>query len=466
MSKILFINPPWRENIYLTTNVKVGAPSYPNLTLATLAGHLTNNHQVKIIDLDLIDNYRQILLDLIKSFNPDLIAISAKTPEYPAALKIIKFIKNAYPAISTIIGGVHATSCYSDLAKENCFNIISIGEGDYVIPDILSAKSLSEIKGIIYKDSLSQKTNYNQSRPLIDNLDLLPYPAWHLFDLKKYKNSRLSSRKNPVGHIETSRGCSYNCNFCNKLTFGTVYRTKSPARVVNEMEYMLSCGFKEIHIADDSFTQNIERAKKICLEIIKRKLKFPWSLINGIRVDKVDEEFFKLAKRAGCWQTGFGIETGDQQILDTINKKTTLEQVEKAVRLANKAGINTFGFFVFGLLGETKTSLQKTIDFAKKLPLTIAKFDICIPYPGTSYFKCLESQNLIISKDWSKYNVHEIDEPVYQHPQLSWPIIGSYYKKAFKEFYFRPGYILKRFIRGLKTGDLFYDIKYLFMSKW
>lgn len=465
MSKVLFFSPPVRQGVYFSTNIKIGAPSYPNLTLATLAGNLVNDHKVKIIDLDLYKNFESILLRTIRSFNPDLVASTAKTPEYPIVRQLMKKVKEKYPSIKTIVGGVHITAFPFETADEKCFDIVAIGEGDTTIAEILSVKDLKKIPGIIYK-SASGKLVVTQPRELIRDINKLPYPAWHLFDLRHYRNSRLSSRKNPVGHIETSRGCSYHCNFCNKLTFGTFYRVKDPNRVVDEMEYMLNCGFKEIHITDDSFTQNIERAKEVCREIIRRNLKFPWSLINGIRVNLVDEEFFKLAKEAGCWQSGFGIETGDRNVLKSINKQTKLFQVKKAVTLAEKAGISTFGFFIFGLSGETEKSMQKTVEFAKSLPLSTAKFDICIPFPGTRYYQELEAEGRILSRDWSKYNVHQTAEKLFEHPNLTWEKLSYYYKKGFREFYWRPSYILRRFIKSFKNGDLFYDFIYVIKAHW
>lgn len=466
MARILLFNPPSRENVYLRTNVRVGAPSYPSLTLATLAGHLIKKHKVKIVDLDLSIDGCNLLLGEIKVFKPDIIASSATTPNYPALKEIMYRIKNTYPQIRTIAGGVHITACPKECSKESCFDIVALGEGDKVIPELLSSSSLNDIPGIIYRDNHSDKTIFTAKREFIQDLDALPYPAWQLFDIKKYKNSRLSSRRNPVGLIETSRGCAFQCNFCSKLTFGTRYRVKTPERVVDEMEYMLKSGFGEIHIADDSFTQDIDRAKGVCIEIMKRNLKFPWSLINGIRVNMLDREFLTLAKKAGCWQVGFGIESGDQTVLDKVGKKTTISQIERGVKLAKEAGLDTFGFFVFALSGETRESMERTIEFARRLPLDTAKFDICIPYPGTRYYEELKSAGKIINEDWSKYICHQISEPLFDHPNLLWETIGYYYKRAFRKFYLRPTYIARRFIRDIKMGDLIYDIQYFLKTKW
>lgn len=464
MAKILLFSPPSRKDIYLTTNVKVGAPSYPHMTLATLAGNLIDKHHVKIIDLDLYPNYQKILFNVIKKFKPNIIASSAKTPEYFSVRDLMTKIKNKYPKILTIIGGVHVTVFPEDAVKEKCFDIVAIGEGDKTISDILSSKELRNVPGIVFKDNKSGKIIFTKKRELIQDINKLPYPAWHLFDLSKYTNSRLSSRNNPVGHLETSRGCSYQCNFCNKSIFGINYRVKNVIRVVDEIEYMLKCGFKEIHIIDDSFTQNITRAKEVCREIIRRKLKFSWSLINGVRVNLVDKEFFELAKEAGCWQSGFGIESGDQRVLNMVNKKINLSQIRKAIMTAETAGIDTFGFFIFGLSGETIKSMQKTIAFAKSLPLTTAKFGMCIPYPGTVYFQEINKLGKIKTYDWSKYKIHQTEDPLFEHPNLTWNQISFYRKKAFREFYFRPSYAIRRLKRDIRMGDLFFDIIYFIRS--
>ena len=466
MARILFFDTPDTKNVYVETNVKVAAPSYPNLTLATLAGGLIAEHQVRIVDLDLaLDPYKS-LLDAVGDFKPDIVAATASTPVYVLVKDMMGAIKQKYPSITTVVGGVHVTALPGEASAEKCFDVVVLGEADAVLSEILNASSLKEVPGIMFREPSSGQMVATAKRTLIADLNALPYPAWPLFELEKYKNSRISARKNPVGLIETSRGCAYQCNYCNKLTFGSTYRTKNPKRVVDEMHFMIKCGFREIHVIDDSFTQDIGRAKEICREIKRRDLRFPWASISGVRVDKVDYEFFKLAKEAGCWQIGFGIESGDQDVLDRVKKKVTLSDTEAAVKLARKSGIDTFGFFILALAGETEDSMKRTIRFAKRLPLDIAKFDICIPYPGTPYYKELKTDGRIRSENWSKYSCHQIEEPLFEHPNLSWPTIRRYYKTAFRRFYLRPRYIARRFLRSLMKGDLIYDFKYFMDTRW
>lgn len=456
MARVLLVGLPSRKLVYLETNVRAGAPSYPCLSLATLAGHLVGKHKIRVVDLDLVTDAWSELRQQARYFRPEMVVVSAKTPVYPVAVELMTKLKKVYPKVTNVIGGVHATICQKEVLAEGCFDIVVAGEADFALPTILAEKNWGKFRGKIFRDKKNP----------VKNLDNLPLPAWRLFDLARYKNSRLSCRKNPAGLMETSRGCAYRCNFCCKDIFGTRYRMKSVKRVVDEMEYMLECGFGEIHIADDSFTQDIDRAKEICREIVRRGLRFPWSLINGVRVNLVDREFFRLAKKAGCWQTGFGIESGDQRVLDKVNKGIRLAQIRKAVGLAEEEGIETFGFFILGLLGETERSMKKTIGFAKSLPLSTAKFDVCIPYPGTDYYKLLELQERILSRDWSAYRLHNIEKPLFEHENLNWNTIEEYYKRAFREFYWRPSYIWRRLKRDLIKGDLWYDLGYLLRSIW
>ena len=296
-------------------------------------------------------------------------------------------------------------------------------------------------------------------RHLIEDLDSLPLPAWHLYDLSKYKASRLTSRASPVGAISSSRGCVFGCIYCNKTVFGRRFRHMSPKRVVEEMEYMLKCGFKEIHFWDDNFTTIIGRAKEVCRLLIEKKFNAPWCLETGIRVDCVDQEFFDLAKKAGCYSIYMGVETGDDEILKRIDKGITTDQVRKAFKMAKKAKMETVGFFMIGLPGETIETMEKTIKFATELDPDYAKVTITVPFPSTKIFDDLDAKGLITTKDWSKYNFHT-NAKVYNHENLDWDTMEKYYNKFYRKFYFRPKYIARRVITGVTTGRIFWDAYY------
>lgn len=466
--RILLVNPSSIHQIYRDTNVKVGTPHSPSLTLAVLAAPLlAAGHQVRILDLDLHREIDAVLKDTLKEYEPALVALTSVTPTYGQILRLAEIVKSVRRDITTVAGGVHVTTFLEEAATHPAIDIAVGGEADFLLAEIASADAaadLSSIKGLAMKDG--RTVSKSQASPLIDDLDSTPLPAWELYDLTKYKGERLAERRSPSGYLETSRGCPFQCVYCNKSVYGNTLRMKSIGRVIDDIRLMLRTGFREIHVVDDGFTTDLARAKRICEAILKEDLKFVWSLFNGVRVDSVDREFFLLAKKAGCWQVAFGIESGNQGILNRAKKKITLERIRDAVRWAKEAGLETWGFFMLGLPGETVATIKDTIEFSKSLGLGLAKYDITIPYPGTEMFAEWDRNGYLRSKDWSKYNCHNIDTVLYEMPDLKWEDLRRLYKQAFRAFYFRPSFVFDRFLKDLRNGNLFSDIKYLVTAKW
>ena len=198
--------------------------------------------------------------------------------------------------------------------------------------------------------------------------------------------------------------------------------------------------------------------------MIKEKIDLTW--ICNSRVDTLTLDMMKLMKKAGCHLIKFGVESGNQEILNKIGKGIKLEQVVNAVKWAKEVGLEVVGFFMIALPGETEKTMQDTINFAKRLDLDMAKLSIMIPLPATAVFDDFKSRNLIKTMQWEKFNYYVIPKEIYDHPNLSWDVIDKYYNKFYKEFYFRPGFILKRFIKGIKSGTIFNDIYVLLRTKW
>lgn len=459
---ILLVNPAWRKITYLDMKVKSATINQPVLNLPTIATPLLKEgYNVKILDLDIYPNPELILKDTLEQFKPILVGVTGATPFFNEMIKIGKITKEINKDIIVVAGGPHSTAKPEDFLNTGYFDYAVIGEGDFVLPQILSAKNSLDNVAFIKNKKIIKK-----EKKVIKNLDEIPIPSWHLIEIEKYASSYILSRKNPIGPIETSRGCPGNCIYCNKKIFGWKVRFKSPERVIKEIKYMLEIGFNEIHVEDDLFSYDLERAKKISDMIIANNLKFPWMLTNGIRVDRIDLDFLKKIKRAGCYRIAFGIESGNQKVLNDIHKGITIEQIKRAVKLTKIVKIETFGFFMLALPTDTEETMQQTIDLAKKLDLDILKFVITIPYPGTELYEIYEKQNLIKTKNWSDYLQHKSTSHIFEHPHLSWETIDTYYRKSFKEVYFRPSYIIKRFKKSLKEHTLFKDFKTLISTDW
>lgn len=465
IEKVLLINPPYTFNTYLNIDRNAGTMQHPFISLASIAGSLNDICDVKILDFDIsAGNHFKILANEIQNLDCGIVGITATTPVFPSLLEIAKRVKEINQSILVIVGGAHVTARPNDALNSEHIDIVAVGESDFFLRDFIISKDKLRLKGAYLKRE--GRIIFNGGSGLIENLDTLPYPEWRLYDLKRYKASRLIERNSPSGLLETSRGCPFACVYCNKNIFGNLWRKKSVGRVISEFQYMKKIGFKEIHIEDDGFSTDLKHAKDISLGLIDAQVGIPWTLLNGIRVDRVDKELLELLKEAGCYQVAFGIESGDEDVLSKANKGITLKQIENAVKLANKIGVETFGFFMLGLPGETKRSLQKTIDFAKKLPLTIAKFAITIPYPGTPMFEELDLQHKIFNKNWKDYLLHNNKTPIYNHPNLDWGTIQIYYKKAYRDFYLHPTQVFKHCLRAIKNKTLLEEMVYLFKTKW
>ena len=171
-------------------------------------------------------------------------------------------------------------------------------------------------------------------------------------------------------------------------------------------------------------------------------------------------------KEDGCYEVAFGIDAGNQGILDRVGKRMTLDDVRNAVSLAKKARLETFGFFILGLPDETEETLQDTINLACELDLDLAKFAIAVPFPGTVLHQEWSERGYIIEKDWSRYLLHNLSMPLYRHPNLEWETLVHYYKKAYRDFYFRPRFIARRAYRSTVEAKVLHDLSYFLQTKW
>lgn len=456
---LLLVNPPSAFGSYIGTRINAVYQNYPLLSLASLAAVARKNgFSVAIADLGIEEKPFDYLEEKLREYSPSFIGVTSTTPLFPEVAQLSKFIRERVGSgPKLILGGPHGTALPEACLKESEFDIVVYGEGEETLLDILVSKPLSEIRGIYYKDDADIIAT--GMRSMIEDLDSLPYPALDLFDIKRYKCPRVLNRKSPMVNFMTSRGCVYGCTFCNKNIFGRKFRPKSVDYVIGEIEHCLKMGIQELRFVDDQFTTDMDRAKLICEKIIQRGLKFPWNLAAGLRVDRVDEEFLRLAKRSGLYQTAFGFESGDQASLNSIDKGITVEQSLRAMQLVKRVGgIETVGFFMFGLPADTEESLKKTLNFALKLMPDMAKVTITIPFPGTELYNQYEKAGLIKSRDWAKYMLHGGGD-IYTHPNLSHETLEKYYDLFYHRFYLNPKYLIRRLIKSVCSGTIIDDVE-------
>ncbi|OGS27319.1 MAG: hypothetical protein A2297_07380 [Elusimicrobia bacterium RIFOXYB2_FULL_48_7] len=458
----LFINVPSSFNAYAGSKLHAGMQIYPLLAYANLAAVLREKGaKVRILDLGLDGTFDK-LVPTLKETQPRFIGVTCTTPLFHEAAEISRVARKMFGKdVLLVIGGPHASALPEEALKESEFDIAVIGEGEIAIAEIWDGNPWSGINGIYYKEN--GKITATPQRDLIKDLDSLPMPALDLYDTQYYMCSKSFSRESPVTNLETSRGCPAKCSFCNKNISGRKYRVKSARRVVDEIKMMLKLGYKEMRVIDDQFCADKKHARETCELILKENLKFPWSLAAGIRVNNADLELFKLAKKAGCYQMGIGFESGDQASLDSIDKDIKLEQSIRCMEIVKKAGIESIGFFMFGLPADTEESMNKTIKFAKRLMPDLAKVTITMPFPGTKLFDQYEKAGAIKTRDWRMYNFHRAGD-IYTHPHLSFETMTKYYNRFYREFYLSPRYLANRLVKSIARFRVHRDFYYFLQT--
>ncbi len=464
MARVLLVNPPSSIDVYSDSKIRVAITSAPFVTLGALAGAvLLDNHDVRVADLMIeaspIDAYKETLRD----WKPDYVGITFTTPLVSEARFLAGIAREVCPETMIIAGGIHASTLPAEVLETSEFDVVVIGEGENTLRELCLGNEFKKISGIAFLEG-KECIITDKRAPILD-LDDLPLPAWQLYNLKYYKSPHIASRKNPVGYMETNRGCNHFCTYCSQGIFGHNVRWKSPKRIVEEMFRMLDLGFNDIHIKDDNFTADIEKAKVVCRLLLEKKFPAPWALPTGVNIHDVDSEFFQLAKAAGCYMVSFGIESASPEVLKNVNKDQSPEQIRKAVTMAHEAGLETVGFFMIGLPGDTEETIKETMRFACSLPLTYAKASMTLPFPSSALFTQIDREGRIKSKNWDIYNFHSTTD-VWEHENLSWDVIRKYYGVFHRKFYFRPSYIWNRFWRDIRMGYLWDDIKAVLSNNW
>ncbi len=464
MSRTLLVNPPSAIGVYDRSHIRVAITSAPFITLASLAGALLEaGMEAAIADLMIEGRPEEAYRRLLREYRPDFVGITFTTPLWSEARRLAEIAREELPGVRTIAGGVHATTLPEEVLGSGAFDIVTMGEGERTIVEICRGDDPPGIAGVAFRRD--GKVILTAPREMIADLDDLPLPAWQLHDLRFYRSPHIAARRNPVGYMETNRGCNHHCLYCSQTIFGHSVRYKSPGRVVDEMFRMLDLGFRDIHIKDNNFTADIAKASEVCELMVRRGFPAPWALPTGVNVHDVDEGFFRLAKRAGCYQVAFGIESGVDGILAGVNKRQSAERIRDAVGMAHRAGIETVGFFMVGLPGDTVETMEETIRFACSLPLTYAKASMTLPFPSSALYRKLKMEGRIRSEDWDKYNFHCTSE-VWEHETLGWDTIRKYYGLFHRRFYFRPSYIWRRFWRDVAMGQLLDDARAVLGNSW
>jgi radical SAM superfamily enzyme YgiQ (UPF0313 family) len=398
-------------------------------------------HTIKIIDM----NEKKLNDDDLRANlkeDVDVVGITGMITEYKKILKIIDIAKAEFPDRTVMLGGPLATTLPQQLLEQSKADFIVMGEGENTTPILIHAieqgSALAEIGGIAYK--MGERVVINEPVIPVDNLDTIPLPARHLLDMSKYIRNHFESfgweiegfDKIRNTNLISSRGCPYDCTFCFKDMWGYKWRGRSAENIIAEMKllnekYKVNCFF----FNDDTFVLDKKRVFKFASLLKKSGLDVVW-YCNG-RVNLMQKDMLKAMHDAGCIGIAYGIESGNQSILDLMKKNITIEQTKSVVKWTKEIGINAAGYFMIGMLGETKETIMDTINFAKELDLDFYGFSITTPLPGTELYMEAIKEGLI-QTDMASLKGWDFDINVNLTNDCTDEDLRAFKYKAFKEF--------------------------------
>ena len=463
--KVVVANPPWpgegygtRSNIRWPHRRGDKVLTYPVYLAYTVSVLKKDGFQTKGIDA--VDKEWGIseFVEQIKEMKPDAILLEVSTPSINFDFETAHKLKEAMPNLFIVLCGPHVSYFHQSVIDNYRFvNACIRGEFDYAMRDICRAlrdkRDLKSVDGITYRKG--SKTIVNKEREKIANLDDLPFPDREDFKLDSYQQAFFHGDRYAL--VISSRGCPFRCTFClwpNSL-FGHAFRARSAKNVVDEIEYLIKeHNIDGVYFDDDTFAINKKRVHDICDEIKKRGLKFYWCCMG--RVDTIDEEMLKDMKSAGCYEIFYGFESGSDKILNSVNKGINKEQMRKAVKITQQAGLVASGSFIFGLPGDSHKTVKQTLDFAKSLGADYVQFVLAAPFPGSKMYEEAMEKGLIKINSWSDFDGS--CGPIMKTENLSREELGGIIRKAYISYYTAPRVVWS----NLKKIRGFDDMKRIF----
>ena len=424
------------------------ATVWPPITLVLLGTIAEKWGPVRLLDGDVESLAMHELLADIQTFAPDLVVVNTGFPSIDSDMAMAKRIKETFPKTRVLAFGVYFTMLEREAFQNYSFLDFCIaGEPETTFAELLQSlnekqPTLNQICGLMYRER--NDLHFNSPRPVLEDLDSLPLPDRSLLKNERY---RLPHNNKTFTLINTARGCPYPCTYCIVNTYyGRKVRRRSLAHILEEIQVCREkFGIQEFLFWEEVFSLDKKFVHEFCQALLDRRWDIRWAATT--RVTALDEDTLALMRRAGCYLIGLGIESGNQSILDAAKKKQKLDDTRIAVKLAKQAKVQTMGHFIFGLPGETKETAEQTIRFMLDLDLDYMQCYCAVPYPKTELGELAKARGWIKTEKWSDYDFG--GNSILQTDTMTREDVDYFRRKAFRRFYFRPGYIAKKIFNDL-----------------
>ncbi len=452
--KCALIIPAWAPEDIFSSKTAGSQINYwqPLGTLYVAAALMQAGHEVKFYNGAFM-THTEIMLQL-EAFQPQFVGLYSTTFGWDKAKKTAAAIRQKIADVFLAVGGPYPVAL-QEKCLEDCpeFDAVVTGEGEITVVEMLERlsgnKSLEGVEGVAFR--VGKEIKKNPPRPLITDLDALPFPARELLgEAAKYIPPPATYKRKPVAVIMTARGCNRKCLYCFQIDKyrKSGIRFRSVENVMAEIELVLSQGYREIKFIDDTLAGDYNRAMTIAREIKKRGFDFSW--FASAVVNQVDKPLLKAFKEAGCWAILFGAESGVQKNLNAIRKGITPAQIKKAVKAAKEVGLTVYTPFLFGIPGQTYADGLKTIEFALELDPDIANFHAITPFPGTELYDNIEKYGTM-SEDLTDYTYQGA---AFVPFTMTRDEIAELRQLALKKFYSRPKFLWRRLLALRSLNDL------------
>lgn len=454
-AKIVFVEPPQSEagnisRFFANFGTSKADFVWPPIELMSIAGYVRNfGIEPLIFDAGGLKKTSQDIKDFIIEKKPNMVVFSTSTNTIYSDLKLASLIKQISKDIVTVAIGSHIMSLPDEALKLNIDLDVAVYNDDeeVVVKNLAKAgKDFSSVNGICWRDK-NGEIKKNQPHQITNNLDDLGFPAHDLVQKDAYYD--FMSKQKPLALIMAQRGCINRCTFCSCPALYR-YRQRSVGHVIEELKWIKKLGYREFKFISAGISYDLNWINELLDQMISNNLNLSWW--SNARADKLSRELLKKMEQAGCHTLAIGMESSDPTVLKNVGKNITAEQVKKAVFLIKEIGMEVVVYFIFGLPGETRESMENSIKFAKSLPADYVTMGVAQPLPKTKFYEYLDQNGYILEREWTKYD--PVAQPVYQYPNLSRQEILEATRRGYRQFYLRPGYIIKKILAVRSPKDL------------